>query len=85
MVGMWWEDDTPQLDTLSRQLRCGVVGVNLGQVPVLLRICWFPYNQMGPMCPASGFGVTRSEVSSESGAGLLRVFEMPTLLQGQIT
>lgn len=58
-------------------LSCGVMGVCLGRVPVL-KICWFSYNQMEPMYPASRFGITRSgKLCGLSHAGVLRVVECP--------
>ena len=37
----------------------------------VLKICWFSYHQMGTMCPASWFEVTRSEETLGSPQGVV--------------
>lgn len=62
-IAIWWKYGKSKIPTpvgphCLSPLRSGVMVVCLGQVPVLLRICWFSCNHMGPVCSTSVCGVT---------------------------
>ena len=73
--GWCWRGGSKIPPSWTHNLKCGVMWLYLGQVPVLLKICSFSYgNWMGPMRPASGFGAG-SRVSSRVALGFSGVLD----------